>query len=796
MDNLKKQHCKNLELPKVLEMLSKYCSCADASQKSQEIEPVYDIRSVKELMNETVAAYQLIAKFTAPSFGGIINIDSSLTRAVSGGVLSTGELINVCSVLRTIRSLFQWKENHCEDEKRLDSYFSVLCPNKYLEEKIDNAIISEEEISDRASPELYDIRRKIRNTSGKIRDQLDKMIRSKAIQKYLQESIVTIRDGRFVIPVKSEYGSEVPGLVHDTSSSGSTLFVEPMSVVEANNEIKVFKVKEKDEIDRILAELSAEVGNFADSISIGYKALVDLDLIFAKAKFAFNIKASEPEINDIGIIDFHKARHPLIDPKKVVATDIRLGDDFDTLVITGPNTGGKTVSIKTIGLLTLMTMCGLMIPVSDGSRVSVFDNVFADIGDEQSIEQSLSTFSAHMTNIIEIFKVCGQHSLVLMDELGAGTDPAEGAALAVAIIEELRSRGAKIAATTHYSELKAYALETEGVENASCEFDVSTLSPTYRLLIGLPGRSNAFAILAHLGMKQDVIESAKKLVSGDTVNFEKVVETLQKSHAGLGVEREEAKTLREEAERLAEKSRLESEKLRKEREKILEDAKNEARHITESARAESSRLLNEMEELKKQLKSDNSGEMIRRAKLAAKSGMDKIERVSDPIDKNISKYELPRPLKVGDEVLISDIDKKGIVLSIPDKSGNCFIQAGIIKTKVNVSNLRLLEGEKNKIPERFKEKTVKGIESRALRKVSTELDIRGMASDEALIELDNFIDGAIMTGIETVTIIHGKGTGVLKNAVRQHLKTHRSIKEYRRGMYGEGEDGVTVATLR
>lgn len=796
MDKLTKRHINTLDFSKVLLLLEKQAVTADGKEAAKQIEPSYDFNEVKRLQGETLSAYKLIAKYSAPSFGGAINVNRQLSRAQSGGSLSAGELLNIASVLRVIRSLSQWRDNHCPDDQNLLPCFSALFPNKYLEDRINDAIISEEEISDRASPALFDIRKKKQAQSSKIREKLDGMIHSKTVQKYLQEPIITIRDGRFVVPVKAECRSEVAGLVHDTSSTGSTVFVEPMSVVEANNQIKILEAKEKEEIDRILFELSGEAAAFAQSIKAGYEAVIKLDVIFAKGKLAFDMKASEPILNSEGRINLKKARHPLIDPKKVVAIDIRLGKDFDTLIITGPNTGGKTASLKTLGLITLMAMCGMMIPCGDNSEVSVFDRVLADIGDEQSIEQSLSTFSAHMTNIIEIFKVCGSNSLVLLDELGAGTDPAEGAALATAIIDQMRSRGAKVATTTHYPELKAYALETDGVENACCEFDVETLSPTYRLLIGLPGRSNAFAILSHLGMEKNIIEKAQRLVSGDTRRFEQVVETLEKSHAGLENERAEARALRAAAEELAKKSKADRENLEKERLKILEQARKQAKDITESARAESSRLLSELEDIKKQSKTENAAEMLRKAKAAAKRGLEKAENAADPVDKKIVKYKLPRPLKVGDNVLIADIDKKAVVLSLPDKSGNCFVQAGIIKTKVSTDNLRLLESEQNVIPESLKERTVRGVESRSLRKVSTELDIRGMASDEGIIELDKFIDGALLSGIETVTVIHGKGTGVLKNAVRQHLKIHKSVKSFRRGMYGEGEDGVTVVTLK
>ena len=792
------KHYRSLELPKVLERLSKVCSCPDSAEKALELTPVSNFSEVNFNMSQTVTAYKLIGQFGAPSFGGVKNVNNALARASSGGSLSIYELLSVCEVLRVVRSLKEWKERHDIGETSLDNIFEVLYVNRHLEDSISSAIISEEEISDNASPELADIRRKKRAAQSRVREQLEKMVRSKSTQKYLQEAIITIRDGRFVVPVKAENRSEIQGLVHDTSSSGSTVFIEPMGVVEANNEIKLLEGKEREEIDRILQALSVAVGDFAEGIKIGYSALIELDLIFAKGKLAYDMRAIEPLINEDGIIELKKARHPLLDPKKVVAIDINIGDSFDTLVITGPNTGGKTVSLKTLGLLTLMTMCGLMIPADDNSRVSVFDNVLSDIGDEQSIEQSLSTFSAHMTNMIDIFKVADAYSLVLLDELGAGTDPIEGAALAISILESLRSRGCKIAATTHYAELKTFALSTKGVENASCEFDVATLKPTHRLLIGLPGRSNAFAILTKLGMATDIIDRARELVSSDNTKFEEVVEDLQESHSKLENERRELIRLRAEAEALAKKARSEADSVKAEKEKILEQSKLQARQIINSARAESNRLLNELEDMKKEFSADNSAEMVRRARAQVKAGIGNIENIADPVDerKNTG-YVLPRPLKAGDNVILVDIDKKAVVITPPDNNGMVYVQAGIIKTRVDVSNLKLVE-EKKTTPEKRKiaPRTTIGVESRATRAISTELDIRGHAIDEGLMELDNFLDGAIMSGIEVVTVIHGKGTGALKNAVRQHLKTHRGVKEFRRGVYGEGEDGVTVITLK
>lgn len=794
-ENISLRHERTLELPKILERLSGLCSCADAAEAALALRPEQSLRGAQRLMNETVDAHMLMARFGAPSFGGMRNCRGSINRAQAGGTLSMRELLDIAEVLRIVRSLTEWRARCAGMETALDERFDCLSPNKYLEERITTAIVSDEEMSDHASVALADIRRKKRSASGRVREQLDKMIRSSAYQKYLQESIVTIRAGRFVVPVRAECRGEVPGLVHDTSASGSTLFVEPMGVVEANNEIRMLESKEQAEIERILTELSVETGSFADGILQSYSLCVELNLIFAKAKLAYEMKASAPMLNEAGRVVLRRARHPLLDPAKAVANDILLGVDFDTLVITGPNTGGKTVALKTLGLLTVMAMCGLMIPAGDRSEVAVFSHVLADIGDEQSIEQSLSTFSAHMTNLIGIFEVADDRSLVLLDELGAGTDPVEGAALAAAVLESLRSRGARLAATTHYAELKAYALETPGVENGSCEFDVATLRPTYRLLIGMPGRSNAFAILERLGMEASVIQRAKELVSSDNARFEQVVDQLQLARQELEEQREEAAVLRAQAEQAIGQAEKRLRQVEAEREKELEKAREQAKNLVERAREQSDRMLGEMEETKKSLTGQNAAEMLRRARAQAKAGMKSLEDTADPVSERLDAgYTLPRPLRVGDRVLLSDIDKKGTVLSVPDQNGNVMVQAGIIKTRVKVATLRLLEQEKESRP--AAPAVRRGVESRAVRKTATELDLRGKAADEALMELDSFLDQAIMGGMETVTIIHGKGTGVLRSAVRQHCRRHPSVRTFRPGVYGEGEDGVTVAELK
>lgn len=586
--------------------------------------------------------------------------------------------------------------------------------------------------------------------------------------------------------------------MHDTSSSGATVFIEPMGVVEANNEIKVLQSKERDEIDRILTELSAEAGSFADSIKASYECAVELNLIFAKAQLAYEMKAAPPLLNDEGVIELRRARHPLIAKEKVVPTDIRLGETFDTLVITGPNTGGKTVSIKTVGLLTLMAMCGLMIPVADQSRISIFTHVLADIGDEQSIEQSLSTFSAHMTNIISILHQADAHSLVLIDELGAGTDPVEGAALAMAILEQLHQQGAKIAATTHYAELKAYALQTPRVENGCCEFDVATLRPTYRLLIGVPGRSNAFAISERLGMGSEVVDRARELVSAENTRFEDVVESLEKSHQALEQEREDARAQRAEAETIRQKAEEQLKSVDKLREREMEQARTQAMRIVEQARRESQAFLMELEKLKKEKeKNQNLADLARRAKSQMKQHANAMAEVTNPVVAPViddADYVLPRPLQVGDAVLIADLDKQATVLTLPDKNGNVEVQAGPLKTRVKLQSLRLLNAKQRK--NQSKSRTVRRSDSIAQTSVKTSCDLRGKTVEEALLDLDQFLDDCVMTGLNECTIIHGKGTGALRGAVQKHLRAHPMVKGYRLGTYGEGEDGVTMVTLK
>ena len=782
------KHTKALELDKILEMVAEECSSQDGAQLARELEPVHTAAEAQWLLGETDAAFVAMAKYGAPSFYGMKNVTNPLRRAQAGGGLGLRELLDIGATLRTIRGLTQWWGKSGNVTTALTPRFEVLAPNKYLEEKIFTCIVNEEEVADNASPALAFIRRKIRAASQRVRDQLDKLIHSQAHQKHLQESIVTQRGGRYVVPVKAEFRGEVPGLVHDTSASGATVFVEPMSVVEANNEIRVLRSDEQDEIARILLELSGEAGSFADSIIESYHYAVELDLIFAKAQVAYKMKAVVPQVGEDGKIALHAARHPLIAKEKVVPTDITLGVEFDTLIITGPNTGGKTVALKTIGLLTLMAMCGLMIPAGEGSRVAVFRHILADIGDEQSIEQSLSTFSSHMVNIIHIFEVADNSSLILLDELGAGTDPVEGAALAEAIIQELRGRGVRLACTTHYAELKAYAIQTPGVENGSCEFDVATLRPTYRLLIGVPGKSNAFAITQRLGMDTAIVDRARELVSREGNAFEQVVGRLEEDRRKMEDELEALRASAAQAKANAEASQRLKDEAEAQAKKEIDRARQEAAQIVQKTRQRADALVGELEELRRQKNKQLSAEQ----KARLRSGLKELESSSDPVhQRRDDNYVLPRPLVVGDEVLLYDIDKEATVLELP-KDGTVLVQAGIIKTRVPLGNVRLLSKRqlKKKNPTRTVTKNVSTPET------SSSLDLRGQTVEEALMEVDNFLDRASRMHLSQVTIIHGKGTGALRTAVQQHLRRCSQVKSFRLGTYGEGESGVTIADLK
>ena len=789
------KHFEALELPKILERLAGFTACPDAREAALALSPKNEYFEAQSLLDQTEAAHTLIAKFGAPSFGGLKNVQNSLHRAQAGCTLSMRELLDIAQVLRVIRGICTWRDKSAGLETAIDDLFFSLSPNKYLEDRITNAILSDDEMSDNASPELKNIRRKMRQQDAKIRDQLEKLLRSPTYKNSLQEAIVTQRNGRFVVPVKSEHRAEVAGMVHDTSGSGSTVFIEPASVVEANNEIKVLESRERDEIERILTELSEEAGSFYDSVRISYQSAVELNLIFAKAQLAYSMKAGKPVLNAVGEIELKQARHPLIAAEKVVPVDIRLGAEFDALVITGPNTGGKTVSIKTLGLLTLMAACGLYVPAADNSRVAVFRHVFADIGEEQSIEQSLSTFSAHMKNIVAIDKETDDSTLVLIDELGAGTDPVEGAALAVSILEALRKKGAKIAATTHYSELKEYALNTERVENASCEFSVETLRPTYKLLIGIPGRSNAFAISERLGISPDIIDNARKLVSSENQRFEDVVDTLEQTRAEMEHEKQKTLELQGEVDALRKKAEQQVEDAKKKSDRELERAKQEAQRIVENARRAANSLILEVERLKKELaREKNAAEMARKAKAAMKRHLNDLddltaERLGEEDDGD---YVLPRPLTIGDTVYVTVLGTNGTVTALPDSKDNVEIQAGSMKMKVPLQSLRLRNSPKKNTPQR----TAVTRSDRGPSTSKTSVDLRGKNAEEALLDLDMFLDGALRAGLSEVTVVHGKGTGVLRKAVQAHLRKLPFVRSFRLGVYGEGEDGVTIVEFK
>jgi len=789
------KHHKTLELDKILALLADHAGSAKTRALALDLRPADSLGQAQALLALTVEAHRLCGRQGTPSIV-LPELAEPLKRASLGAVLSLRELLDIARLLSTGRGLQSWKKRSGGEGQALDPLFELLFADKGLEDELIGAILSEEEVADRASGELYDIRRKIRGAHSKAREILDKIIRSSTHQKHLQEQLVTIRGGRFVVPVRAEFRGEIKGLTHDTSASGATVFVEPMSVVEQNNAIRELEAAERRELARILAEFSARVGEISQSLEGSYSALIELDLIFAKTRLADAMRASEPILVGEGGTNLKKARHPLIAAEKIVPIDIWIGGEFDTLVITGPNTGGKTVALKTLGLFTLMAGCGLLLPVAEESRVHYYENVLADIGDEQSIEQSLSTFSGHMTNIVSILAGAGRDSLVLMDELGAGTDPVEGAALAVAIINHLRGVGAKIAATTHYAEIKMYALETPGVENASCEFDVTTLKPTYRLLIGTPGRSNAFAISGRLGLPEHIIEAAKQGVSRENTRFEELVQSLESTRNALETEREGAEQLRRQAELARQEAEKALEETEKQREAALRSAREQARSLVEQVRFESDRLLAELEALKKQKdKADFSANVVD-IRTTFKSYLGDLEKSADPVsekarDKN---YRLPRPLKSGDAVTLVEFGSQGTVIAPADAAGYVQVQAGALKTKVHQENLRLVD--KPKVTLSGGAVSTKQVVGSVKAGASSSVSLRGMRFEEAMIELDRYLDASVLAGLPSVTIIHGKGTGTLRDAVRKRLRAHKSVRSFRQGVYGEGEAGVTIAELK
>ena len=798
MDLLEKSR-NTLELPAVLEMLAGEAVSEPAKAEALALVPSVHRAEVERLLAETSDAKDMMVYKGSPSLSGLRDVRGSLARADMGGVLNTRELLEIAGVLQSARAVRSYGMS-AEKETCIDHLFKMLQTNRFLEDKIVNSIPGEDEIADSASSELSDIRRKMRAAAARVRDSLQKIISAPSMAKFLQDPIITTRSDRYVVPVKAECKGSVPGLVHDVSASGATLFVEPMAAVKANNEIRELKAKEKAEIERILAELSAECAAHREDIDADFSALVRLDGIFARAKLSFKLNAGAPELSERGV-RLRRARHPLLDKDKAVPIDVELGEDYDTLVITGPNTGGKTVTLKTIGLLCLMAQCGLHIPAAEGSCVPIFDKILADIGDEQSIEQSLSTFSAHMVSIVDITKRAGRGSLVLFDELGAGTDPVEGAALAVSILERVRESGALCAATTHYAELKEFALDTYGVCNAGCEFDLESLRPTYRLIIGAPGKSNAFAISRKLGLDEEIVRRAESYVSGESRRFESVIAGLEESRADMERERAEAQRLREELEsyKKTEEERLRVEYGRVERE--LERQRAIALGMVESAKSAGDYIMAELEEVKRHKDAADLGERMSAAKQNIRRRLRQVDNKINPVSEKVADedYVLPRKLRAGDEVTVMSLGKSGEVVSVPDKGDSVTVKVGIITTRVPIKDLRLAEDNSSGflITEDKKKKAIKpGTKELRTEAFSPEIDIRGETGEDGWFIVDRYLDDAKMAGVKTVTVVHGKGTGALKKALWQFLRSDRRVKSYRAGEYGEGDGGVTVIELK
>lgn len=782
-----------LELPAVLEMLAAEAVGDTAKEQARELTPSTDAATVRHRQEETGAAKTMMVVRGSPGFSGVKDVRPSLARADLGGALNTRELLDIARVLQCARLVRGYIAEDSVGKTPIDHLFYALHANKFLEEKITNSISGEDEIADSASPELANIRRQMRAAAARARDSLQKLISSPSYAKVLQEPIITMRQDRYVVPVKAEHKGAVPGLVHDISASGATLFIEPMGAVKANNELRELSAKEKLEIERILAELSADCAQHRDDISSDFEILVRLDLIFAKAKLSYKLNCQSPSMEGKGIV-LRRARHPLLDQSKAVPISLELGESFDTLVITGPNTGGKTVSIKTIGLLAAMNQCGLHIPADDGSNLPVFSHILADIGDEQSIEQNLSTFSAHMSNIVNIISECDEASLILFDELGAGTDPTEGAALAVAIIEYCRRKGAMIAATTHYAELKVYATNEAGVQNASCEFDVETLRPTYHLLVGIPGKSNAFAISRRLGLGEDIIEDAKNRVSSDSASFEATIEKLEQTRLLLEKDRNEAAVKLREAQESAKKAAFLKAELEVRLDKADIKSRREAERIIQEARDTAEEVFRELDDMRKKANEQEDVQQINeaRSQLRRKLNLSEQALKKDDVEK-LPEQKSSRPVKVGDTVQIKSMGVKAEVLSV-SSDRVLSLRAGIMNVSAREDEVLLLEGQ-----------SAAGAKSAAPKAAPTqlraaavpaELDIRGMESLEGVLAAERYIDSAVMGKLKTVTIIHGKGTGALRAAVQQMLKKNKSVKSFRLGRFGEGEAGVTVVELK
>ena len=788
---------KTLEFDKVRMMLAESALTEGARQRAMLLSPSDDIDEILRRQRKTTDAKRLMNIKGAPSFGEARDISDACERALKGAVLTPRELLDVADILKVSSRLIEYIRVNKQFDTVLDEIFELITPNRALENKITRAIIAEDMISDDASPELGNIRRKIKAVNSRIRDMLQHYTQNNDYSKYLQDNIVTMRNGRYVIPVKVECRNEIKGLVHDTSASGATLFIEPIAVVEANNDLRELSAKEAKEIERILADMSNDVAEFSSALTFNYRNITELAYAFACAELSFRMDGNPPEITEKREIKLMRARHPLINKDKVVPINAAIGDGYDTLIITGPNTGGKTVTLKTFGLLAIMAQSGLHIPASDESHVCVFDRILPDIGDEQSIEQSLSTFSSHMVNIVSIVGKVTERSLVLFDELGVGTDPVEGAALAVSVIENVRKKGAMCAATTHYAELKVYALNTEGVRNASCEFNVETLRPTYKLIIGTPGKSNAFAISEKLGLPEDIVARAKGIVSADDRRFEDVIERLEKTRLELERQRDEAAELRAEYERF----KTDSEKKYKEKlaaaERELALAQKKATELLNSARASSEFVFEQLDKAKKAKDAENFGEELDARRRAVRRHLRENEDRLDPVvNREDEDYVLPRPLKIGDNVLIANINKRAVVMSLPDKRGNVSVRAGLIDTRTGIGNLRLIEDEPQITDKNSKKVSRSDYHASKLREISPEVDLRGKTGDEAWAVVDKYFDDALVAGIGTVRLIHGKGTGALRNALWKILKTDGRVRSFRIGQFGEGDSGVTVVELK
>ena len=781
---------KTLEFDKILKRLSDFAVMESTKDEIMRIMPAKTLKSAQKMQDETKEASCILTKCGSLPITCASDVTASLKRADMGGTLTMSELLNIAKVLETARRIkMHTKDAECEI---LAEHIDALYEDKRLETDITGAIIDAETMADDASSTLLDIRRKIRAANNKVKDILQKIITSPSHQKHLQEQLITLRGDRYVIPLKSEYKGAIPGVVHDVSATGSTIFLEPMSVVETNNEIRRLLGEEKDEIEKILANLTNEVALVSKLIKMSYDTISCIDLIFAKGKYALATDAFAPNINDKGHINLRRARHPLIDPKKVVATDIYLGKNFDTLVITGPNTGGKTVTLKTIGLLTVMALSGLHITAEEGSEIAVFEDVFADIGDEQSIEQSLSTFSAHMVNIVDILSKISEKSLCLFDELGAGTDPTEGAALAISILEYVKNTGAKCAATTHYSELKVYALSNNRVENASCEFDVETLAPTYRLLIGIPGKSNAFAISKRLGLSQFIIDNAKKHIDTESVKFEDVISELEKNRILSEREKDKAQSIKQEAENIKKEMAKRNKILDEKTEKILEKARAEAKKIIEDAKRETEDALKQIKKAQKMKDLTEANREMERAR--QKINKKSKENAENKSEKPSVNTKAPKSVKLGDSVEIVSMGQKGTVVALPDRSGALTVKVGIMKLKSNLSDLRLIKEEK---PKQKQKRAAGGMGDGAkYMNVSTELDLRGENIEDSIYILEKFLDDAVLSSLTQVRIIHGKGTGALRQGIHQYLRKQPRVESFALASYGEGDSGVTVVKLK